>query len=251
MRERIAYQLYRFLWVVADWVFPPECAGCGKPGFRFCPECWKQIELLDHSICPKCGAPSDSDRICNSCVKSQPPYEMLRSYALFQDPLRKAIHHLKYKQDLALAVTLAEPLMDWMYNQLKWQFDMILTVPLNQERLKTRGFNQSNLISFPISLALHVPFLPNSVRRFKNTLSQVGLSALQRKENVKDAFIADESIVKGKTILLIDDVVTTGATIVSCSEALIKAGALKVYCLSVAKTPLKLKIHDKINEFAT
>jgi ComF family protein len=176
---------------------------------------------------------------------------MLRSYAVFQDPLRKAIHHLKYKQDLALAVTLAEPLMDWISNQLKWHFDMILTVPLNQERMKSRGFNQSNLISFPISIALDVPFLPKAVRRVKNTLSQVGLSAAQRKENVKDAFVAEKSIVNGKTILLIDDVVTTGATIAACSEALLQAGATKVFCLSVAKTPYKFKIHDKINEFAT
>lgn len=176
---------------------------------------------------------------------------MLRSYALYRDPLRKAIHHLKYKQDMALASFLAERMVVLMANQSGWCFDLVTSVPLNRERINSRGYNQSNLIALPIALAFGVPFLPRAVQRVRCTLSQVGLSISQRHANVKGAFTAEKSIILGKSVLLVDDVVTTGATIASCSEALIKAGASKVYCISIAKTPLKTVSDDKINEMVT
>lgn len=251
MKDRFPYNLYRALWVVADWVFPPECAGCGKPGFRFCQECQSQIELLDRQICPICGAPLDTKKVCRVCARSRPSFEMLRSYALYRDPLRKAIHHLKYKQDMALASFLADKLIVLIADQLKWQFDLVTSVPLNRERINSRGYNQSNLIAFPIALAFGVPFLPRAVRRVRNTLSQVGLSVSQRTANVQGAFEAEKHFVDGKTILLVDDVVTTGATIASCSASLMQSGAAKVFCVSVAKTPVKTKSDDKINEMVT
>lgn len=170
---------------------------------------------------------------------------------MFLDPLRQAIHNLKYKQDLALGMTLADPMIKWLKEDLKWQFDLIVTVPLNPFRQKERGYNQTNLIAYPIALALMIPFFPEAIKRVKNTIPQVGLSAIQRKANMEDAFIADCQIVNGKTVLLLDDVVTTGATINACTEALMKAGAGNVVCISVAKTPFMPSNTENINEMIT
>jgi len=106
LRNQNTYHLYRKLWEIADWVFPPECAGCGKPGFRFCAECLGKVKKLDESICPKCGTPGKGKEQCDVCRKSPPPYKAMRAYAIFEDPLRQAIHRLKYKQDLALSIDL-------------------------------------------------------------------------------------------------------------------------------------------------
>lgn len=251
MRTSFSYNFYRSIWTAVDWVFPPECAGCGKPGFRFCDDCWSKTEKLDHQICPKCGSPLGPGSKCKTCENIKPAFEKLRSYTMFRDPIRKAIHNLKYKQDLSLAMTLAEPLVDWIRNELKWDFEIIVPVPLNKERQKLRGFNQTSLIAFPISLALGIPFAPKAIHRVKNTISQVGLSAAARIDNMHNAFLADDSLFKGSRVLLIDDVVTTGATINACSNALIQAGAKTVYCASVAKTPFKTNLNENINEMVT
>lgn len=115
------------------------------------------------------------------------------------------------------------------------QFDIVIPVPLGRERLKERGYNQANLLAHPIALQVNRPFTPQALFRSRETGSQVGLNAQERKQNVKNAFQGRPSLVAGKRILLVDDVATTGATLSECSTALKQAGAEHVIALTLAR----------------
>jgi ComF family protein len=133
---------------------------------------------------------------------------------------------------------LARPLITDL-ESFKWDVDVITPVPLGLARLVQRGYNQSALLARPLALALGVRYYPQSLRRSRETRSQVGLSAAQRKENVIGAFEARSDLVSGRNILVVDDVTTSGATLEACAVALFDAGALKVFGLTLARAVLK------------
>jgi len=118
---------------------------------------------------------------------------------------------------------------------LGWEADAIVPIPLSQQRMRERGYNQSGLIAQPLSRIMQWKYLPNALQRVRHTRSQVGLTAAERRENVQAAFTAQPGLVQNKTILLFDDVATTGATLHSASQAFLSAGAKRVYALTVAK----------------
>jgi ComF family protein len=122
---------------------------------------------------------------------------------------------------------------------LNWEIDVVFPVPLSRRRLRERGYNQAALFALPLALGLNVPYRPKALRRVRHTRSQVDLSWGERRENVSGAFAASSDDVSGKTILLVDDVITTGATLNACASALLSAGARAVYAFSVARTPLR------------
>jgi Predicted amidophosphoribosyltransferases len=120
---------------------------------------------------------------------------------------------------------------------LGWAVDFVVPVPLSIARLKERGYNQSTLLARPAALALGLPFRPQALARIRETASQVGLGVNDRRLNVKDAFLAASNLVHGCSVLVIDDVTTTGATIDACAAALKSAGAVKVYGFTLAQAP--------------
>ncbi|MFH1184276.1 MAG: ComF family protein [Chloroflexota bacterium] len=148
--------------------------------------------------------------------------------------MRPALHRLKYRHDLGLGEALVPQLAAYV-NDLRWQADMLVPVPLGSSRLKQRGYNQAGLISWPLSLALGIAHAPRAVCRTRETRSQVGLTRAERHDNVRDAFQSCPSLVKDRSLLLLDDVATTGATLSSCAEALYAAGARDVLALTVAR----------------
>jgi competence protein ComFC len=152
--------------------------------------------------------------------------------------LRLAIHRLKYKKDLGLGEALSIHLIDLLH-MFNWPIDLITAVPLSVNRLAERGYNQSSLLARPVALAQKVPYQPKAICRARETVSQVGLSASKRQENVYNAFVANPSMVSGKVVLILDDVTTTGATLHNCSSALLRAGAKMVYGLTLAKAVLE------------
>ncbi|HSM72674.1 MAG TPA: phosphoribosyltransferase family protein, partial [Anaerolineales bacterium] len=131
--------------------------------------------------------------------------------------------------------------MSEFVRSLEWKIDLLIPVPLGKKRLKLRGYNQVELVAEPLAYKIGWKYEPTALRKSRETHSQVGLSISQRKENVLGAYQADSEIVKRKSVLLMDDVATTGSTIQSCSRALMDAGAQDVYALTIARA---LSHHD-------
>lgn len=230
----LGFQTIQNLWIVLDWLFPPVCAGCGQSGFRWCPDCSLQVKQVAEPFCIICGLPLSHSNICSSCKNSVPPFKALRSWAVYDGPVRLAVHSIKYRQNIALGHTFGSYLAGYVI-KLGWQVDVVVPVPLGRQRLKERGYNQAGLLARPFSSIRKWQYSPKAIWRVRETRSQVGLSPKERKENLSNAFRADPVRVAGKVILLMDDVATTGATLSACSEALLNAGANAVYALTLAR----------------
>ena len=150
------------------------------------------------------------------------------------EPVRPALLKLKYHQEIGLGEALAWNLAVFL-DELGWQADGIIPIPLSKQRLTERGYNQVDLIAHPLARLMGWRYLRGALHRSRHTQAQVGLSGAVRRKNVLGAFMAQPRLVSGKTVLLVDDITTTGATIGSASASLIQAGATRVYALTVAK----------------
>jgi len=232
MRSRI----HTWGWDTLDFLFPPRCAGCDEWGERYCASCQEKTKIISSSICQICGEPYHGRYriVCQRCQTAELFYSSLRAWAYFEGPIQRAIHKLKYKKDLGLGEKLAQPLADLLL-ATKWDIDLVTAVPLDSARQRDRGYNQSLCLARPLAWKIGLPIVASIIKRIKKTRSQVGLSLEERKINVTGAFWAEQKHVVGKSILIIDDVVTTGSTINSCAEALIKANASRVYGLTLAR----------------
>ena len=123
---------------------------------------------------------------------------------------------------------------DFLYS-LQWHAQALLPVPLGKNRLKERGYNQVALVARPLAYQVGMKYIPQALQKTRETRSQVGLTISQRQANVNNAFQADSQAVKGRSVLLMDDVATTGSTISACTESLLSAGAQEVYVLTIAR----------------
>jgi ComF family protein len=228
------YQIYRWLWESLDWLYPPKCGGCSIPGTRWCRYCQEGVVRISPPLCPRCGQSQTAETICQNCRVNLPSFRMLRSWAVFEGPIRQALHRLKYRHDLGLGEILSRPLMEILQG-LAWPINVVAPVPLSIARQSQRGYNQAALLARPLALATGLAYRPKAIQRVRDTVTQVGLSLEQRRQNVSDAFQACSEVVYGKTVLLVDDVATTGATLDACTNAILLQGASEVYCLTVAR----------------
>lgn len=227
----------RFGAALLDLIFPPRCAGCGASGSLWCCTCQASVHMIGDPVCSHCGRPLTSpslDDPCAPCRQSPPQIDGIRSAVAFEGPLRQAIHRLKYGGTASLAAPLG------MFLSARWQArplpaDMIVPVPLHISRVRERGYNQSKLLAEQLSRATGLPFAEAALERVRATAPQITLSAAERKLNVRDAFQASADAVRGRQVLLVDDVCTTGATLESCSIALRRAGAASVWALTLAR----------------
>jgi len=172
--------------------------------------------------------------LCARCTENPPEYKLLRSWAVFANPIQGALHRLKYRRDVGLGEALSGQVAGFIA-QLNWPVDTLIPIPLGKKRLKERGYNQVAMIAKPLSIQLGLKYLPKALSRARETRSQVGLSAMERQENVRSAFLADDLKMSGRIVLLIDDVATTGATLSSAAEALYTSGARDVYGITIAR----------------
>lgn len=231
---RPAYRLYRLAWSSLDWVYPPRCGGCGSSGSRFCDRCLQETQIIPPPYCNVCGGNLESPGLCRICRSNPPAFTAMRSWAYFSGRLRNALHRLKYKRDVALGDALAQPLIQLLV-LAGWAIDLVTAVPAGIARQAERGYNQAALLARPVALSQGIKFRPTAIRKLRETRSQVGLSVQMRKQNVENAFQADAGSVQGKRVLLVDDVTTSGATIMACTQALNQAGALQVFVITLAR----------------
>lgn len=185
-------------------------------------------------FCGKCGTPTNGADTCKKCSTDPPAYCMMRSWAVFDSPIQDALHTIKYRGNIGLGESLALQMADYLHS-LKWQLDIMIPVPLGKLRLKERGYNQVALVAQPLAYHIGLSYAPKALWKSRETRSQVGLNVSQRQHNVHGAYQADPDVVKGKSILLMDDVATTGSTILSCTDALISSGARNVYAVTIAR----------------
>ncbi len=219
-----------FFQTLSDLAFPPVCVACQKPDFLICKNCYKDILWLQESFCPYCFQESSNSSCCDGSLMG-----MFTAVA-YVGPIPKAIHHLKYEGHFAVAKPLAEIMVEgW---QPSWpEPDSIIPIPLHQSRQKKRSYNQSELLAKEIAEHWGREILLDGLFRIIETSPQVGLNANERLSNVNNAFWANEKI-KNKSILLIDDVFTTGATMHAAANALMLGGAKEVYGFTLAKANL-------------
>ena len=234
MPVNLAYRVYQLLWEALDWLYPPNCGGCGSPGIRWCKNCTQNTREINPPICPICGNPNINNQPCKRCQVLRPRYTSLRSYTVFTGSIREAIHRLKYKRDIGLGEALSRPMITSI-QKLNWSLNIITSVPLGLVRLNERGYNQATLLARPIALYLNIPFSSKVLFRTRETRTQVGLTVTERQENMEGAFIARHELVNGKNVLVVDDVATSGATLNACAKALKDEGASNVYGFSLAR----------------
>jgi len=223
--------------LVLDLLFPPQCVCCNADGSFLCDDCRRNIQPIDAPFCPVCGYPGarhpDDCRQCHS----HPLHHLrgIRSVALFESrPLRTAIHKFKYQNYHVLAKSLA-PLLATCYTTTKLNTETIVPVPLHRTRYKYRGYNQAELLANELAKLIHQPINAQTLIRHRSTKSQMTLNAVERQHNVANAFICRNNHLQNKTVLLIDDVCTTGATLDACAEAMRQAGAEAVFGLTLAR----------------
>jgi len=166
---------------------------------------------------------------------------MLRSWAVFESPIQNALHTIKYRRNISgFGDTLALQMVEFV-RSLHLKLDLMIPIPLGRKRLRERGYNQVALVARPLAYELDLEYAPKAVWKSRETRTQVGLTISQRRENVSNAYQADPSVVARKSILLMDDVATTGSTISACTDALLSAGAQEIYALTIARA---LSHHD-------
>jgi ComF family protein len=216
---------------LVDIVFPPMCLLCGERSSKkgFCDGCGGLVEKerISPPMCIVCGDPFPSskgvDHACGRCVEEPPCFTSARSAFVYEGKVLDAIHKLKYCGNTSLAGPLAA-----LVNpaHLPQGLSMVVPVPLHPGRLRERGFNQSLLIARELSRIHALPLVYDRLKRARDTGQQVGLKAAERKKNVSGAFTLDDGgFCKGEKALLVDDVITTGATLNECAKVLKKAGA--------------------------
>lgn len=221
-----------------DFALPPRCAGCGiivGETHSFCADCWKQVEFLGDGGCATCGIPLQATdaEICPSCLARPPRIARSRAAVAYGELPRSLAIRLKYGRKVAIARTMAR----YMAPLVSRADDAVLVpVPLHRARLWQRGFNQSTLVARELARRLSLPSDARSLRRVKRTPPLKGMSPLQRRKTVAGAFrVPDKSAVAGKTIILVDDVLTTGSTAEACARVLKQAGAARVELISWAR----------------
>ena len=232
---------------ILDFILPTSCSFCHDPVGDsnipfFCSTCWADFTLIQGPVCPRCGTPFDSpealaqspEHVCLACRREPPLFDQALSVGYFEGSLREAVHQFKYRP----CRTLGSPLGEWMAANVRlvMDIDLVMPVPLHVSRLKERGFNQALLLAHRMSESHSIPFSSDNLCRTRPTRPQVELTGVERIQNVAGAFaLRQPEMVVDRSVVLIDDVFTTGATMNECASVLKQAGAAQVTAFTLAR----------------
>jgi ComF family protein len=216
-----------------DLFYPPRCPGCDRVGFLFCEACQARIEALPEPACIRCGHPAPTEILCPDCRQIPSNLDRIASSAVFAHPLRDAIHDLKYNNNRDIARPLGACMAAY-WQEHRLDADLIVPVPLHRGRLAERGYNQAALLARVLGREVGVRVAEDLLERQRATQQQVGLGAVDRRQNVAGAFTG-RGDVRGYNVAVIDDVCTTGSTLEACAEALEAVGAAGVWAFTLAR----------------
>jgi ComF family protein len=233
----------RVLRRLADFLIPPQCLACGvglMDPAALCADCWRQMRLIEAPCCEVLGVPFAYDQgagtVSPAALAEPPPWNRARAAAAYGEVAKNLIHALKYRDRHEAALVMAR-LMARAGATLLADAEAVVPVPLHRFRLWTRRYNQSSLLAQHLCRQTGHPYRPELLIRTRATPRQVGLDHAKRRKNVRGAFRVPEASkgeVRGRRLVLIDDVMTTGATAGACAQALKRAGAAKVDVLVFA-----------------
>lgn len=206
---------------------------------RLCETCRPRLAQRTSGFCPRCAkifdTASEPPTLCLDCRLSPPPWQTAYFYAPYDDLLKSLILQFKFQSQLGLGRLLHALLRSSLESRNAPSHDLIVPVPLHPRKLRQRGFNQSLELARGISGDSYGPLSLQALSRTRNTPAQHTLPRVQRMQNLKEAFQASRPIVHAKSVLLIDDILTTGATAHAATRALLRAGAAEVHVLVVAR----------------
>jgi ComF family protein len=228
-------QLAKLEKLVLDFILPQSCLGCGRQGELICSPCQSRLSQIKPPICARCGLPRPDGRACPDCSTTEFALDGLRSPFLFKKLMREAVHQFKYQNLRSLARPLAAMLAEYLTHH-PLPAELLVPVPLHPRRLRQRGYNQSHLLAQELGRALGLRVASDSLVRTLDTPPQARTQSLsERRRNMAAAFTCRQDGVRGKSLLLIDDVATSGATLNACAAALKRAGAAQVWGLTLAR----------------
>ena len=229
----------------ADLLLPRQCAACETwlpigHAHALCAACWSTLRMPVEAVCSRCGLPISLPlHTCAACTLRAPTFDTARALGLylagpvFLNPLARAVRALKFRGHRAVASSLGSALVDL----LPLPADaLVVPVPLHASRLRERGYNQALLLARALARRTRLRVVPRALHRHRPTHSQAHLDAAARRANLANAFKATMAL-DAATIVLVDDVLTTGATADACASALRAAGAARVLVLTVGRTP--------------
>ncbi len=225
-------------------LFPRKCIICDSYQTQrdVCSDCWGKITFITKPYCSLCANPfsyeEDDQAICGHCVIKTPKYDKAISILKYDEHSKKLIHKFKYQDQLHVLNYLVD-LMTNMSSDIINNVDYIVPVAMHKYKLLKRGYNQAALLAMRIAKNKKITYLPQLLTKENNTSAQAGLKREHRLKNIKNSFSLNpkfKNLIKNKNILLIDDVITTGATIDECCKLLRTAHPEKIFVLTLAKT---------------
>lgn len=221
---------------VLNLIYPAKCPVCerradGHATSPVCPDCWGRIERLEGQVCRNCAKPlyATGAGICFDCLAHPPAFDIAHCYGPYGGALEKAICTFKFDGIRRLAGPLSG-----LMGRLPIEGDGIVSVPMTKSDLLRRGFSQTALLARELGIITGKPYMMDALWKVRETKPQVGLSMKQRKDNLKGAFKASVEV-KGRAIVLVDDVITTSYTMRECAKELKKAGASRVIAVALAR----------------
>ena len=214
-------------------VLEQDCLLCAASNARdiLCETCASELARLEEPRCPRCAIPTEHGEVCGRCLTSPPHFDATLAAYRYDFPLDKLVQSFKYGQRLALGVYFGQQLAALGKRIVA---DLIIPLPLHPERLRARGFNQALEIARPVGKALSLPIDATSCRRMRNTPAQTRLAWRDRAKNVRGAFHCSSDFT-GRRVILVDDVMTTGASLDECARTLKLHGAAEITLLVVAR----------------
>lgn len=233
--------------LLLEAILPAQCLLCHLPSNQklICQYCNGSLSI-PRPCCLHCGLslPKTQD-FCGDCLKQKHQFTQLHAVANYQTPYPTLIKKFKYSKQLIFGELLANLLLESIQSNISpsqlSKVDYLLPVPLHTKKLYQRGFNQAQLLADKLTKKLHIPILTNTVSRAKETAAQENLSLTERKKNLNQAFVVSnnkKNNIKGRHIIIIDDVVTTGSTVNSLAKALLHAGAQRIDIWCICRTSL-------------
>ncbi|OIO46422.1 MAG: hypothetical protein AUJ28_02615 [Parcubacteria group bacterium CG1_02_37_51] len=228
--------MYKIIKAILDFIFPTQCLNCQTPGQYLCPTCLAQVKLRCQRQCPLCNQEQQDTAICQNC-RSQTRLDNIIICADYENEiLQNTIHAFKYNNVKSLSAPLAQLMIRTYQLTTPLANPLIIPTPLHRKRELERGFNQSELLAKVFAQKFNCQINTKILYRQKNNSHQADLNKKERLVNIKDCFvIKDAEQIKNKNIILIDDVITTGATLNEQAKLLQAAGAKKIWAIVLAK----------------